>query len=101
MMSENLKRSSSKVLLIGLASIVLFSVNRGISAPARSSDIVDTALAAGSFKTLAAALEAAGLVEALKGEGPFGEEEHVLATNDAVNSDASAPHGYRRIGNWE
>ncbi len=34
-------------------------------------DIVDTAVAAGSFKTLAAALEAAGLVEALKGEGPF------------------------------
>jgi transforming growth factor-beta-induced protein len=34
-------------------------------------DIVDTAVAAGSFKTLAAALQAAGLVEALKGEGPF------------------------------
>jgi transforming growth factor-beta-induced protein len=34
-------------------------------------DIVDTAIGAGSFKTLAAALEAAGLVEALKGEGPF------------------------------
>jgi len=34
-------------------------------------DIVDTAVAAGSFRTLAAALQAAGLVEALKGEGPF------------------------------
>lgn len=34
-------------------------------------DIVDTAVAAGSFKTLAAALEAAGLVETLKGKGPF------------------------------
>ena len=34
-------------------------------------DIVDTAVAAGSFKTLAAALTAAGLVDALKGEGPF------------------------------
>lgn len=34
-------------------------------------DIVDTAVAAGSFKTLAAALTAAGLVETLKGEGPF------------------------------
>ena len=34
-------------------------------------DIVDTAISAGSFKTLAAALSAAGLVEALKGEGPF------------------------------
>ncbi len=34
-------------------------------------DIVDTAVAAGSFNTLAAALEAAGLIETLKGDGPF------------------------------
>ncbi|MGC6564172.1 MAG: fasciclin domain-containing protein [Akkermansiaceae bacterium] len=34
-------------------------------------DIVDTAVAAGSFKTLAAALGAAGLVETMKGDGPF------------------------------
>ncbi|MCL4818762.1 MAG: fasciclin domain-containing protein [Vicinamibacteria bacterium] len=34
-------------------------------------DIVDTAVAAGSFKTLATALQAAGLVETLKGPGPF------------------------------
>jgi uncharacterized surface protein with fasciclin (FAS1) repeats len=34
-------------------------------------DIVDTAVAAGSFKTLAAALQAAGLIDTLKGEGPF------------------------------
>lgn len=34
-------------------------------------DIVDTAVAAGSFETLVAAVQAAGLVETLKGEGPF------------------------------
>lgn len=34
-------------------------------------DIVDTAVSAGSFKTLAAALSAAGLVDTLKGNGPF------------------------------
>jgi uncharacterized surface protein with fasciclin (FAS1) repeats len=34
-------------------------------------DIVDTAVAAGSFTTLVSAVEAAGLVEALKGAGPF------------------------------
>ena len=34
-------------------------------------DIVDTAVAAGQFKTLAAALTAAGLVDTLKGDGPF------------------------------
>jgi uncharacterized surface protein with fasciclin (FAS1) repeats len=34
-------------------------------------DIVDTAVEAGSFTTLATALEAAGLIETLKGEGPF------------------------------
>ncbi len=39
--------------------------------PAVSMDIVETAVAAGSFKTLAAALQAAGLVDALKGTGPF------------------------------
>ena len=34
-------------------------------------DIVDTAVAAGSFKTLVAAVKAAGLVDTLKGKGPF------------------------------
>ena len=34
-------------------------------------DIVDTAVSAGNFQTLAAALEAAGLIETLKGDGPF------------------------------
>jgi uncharacterized surface protein with fasciclin (FAS1) repeats len=34
-------------------------------------DIVDTAVDAGSFKTLATALSVAGLIEALKGAGPF------------------------------
>jgi uncharacterized surface protein with fasciclin (FAS1) repeats len=34
-------------------------------------DIIETAVAAGSFKTLAAALEAAGLIGVLQGEGPF------------------------------
>jgi len=38
---------------------------------AAAADIVDTAVAAGDFTTLAAALEAAGLVETLKGDGPF------------------------------
>lgn len=40
-------------------------------APMPSKDIVETAVSAGSFKTLAAALTAAGLVETLKGQGPF------------------------------
>ena len=39
--------------------------------PAGAKDIVDTAIAAGTFKTLAAALTKAGLVETLKGKGPF------------------------------
>jgi uncharacterized surface protein with fasciclin (FAS1) repeats len=38
---------------------------------AQAKDIVDTAVAAGQFKTLAAALQAAGLVDTLKGPGPF------------------------------
>lgn len=43
-------------------------------------DIVDTAVGAGSFTTLVAAVEAAGLVETLKGEGPF----TVFAPTDAA-----------------
>src|SRR5687767_5582745 len=43
-----------------------------------SQDIVDTAISAGSFKTLVRALEAAGLAEVLKSPGPF----TMLAPND-------------------
>src|SRR5215213_11494750 len=43
----------------------------GGSLHAQGKDIVDTAVAAGQFKTLAAALKAAGLIDTLKGAGPF------------------------------
>ena len=42
-----------------------------LSAQAYAADIVDTAVAAGNFKTLVAAVQAAGLVDTLKGPGPF------------------------------
>lgn len=42
-----------------------------LPAQAQNKDIIDTAVAAGSFKTLAKALDAAGLVQTLKGAGPF------------------------------
>jgi uncharacterized surface protein with fasciclin (FAS1) repeats len=41
------------------------------SNPAMKKDIVDTAASAGSFGTLVAAVQAAGLVETLKGPGPY------------------------------
>jgi len=47
---------------------------------AKAADIVDTAVSAGDFKTLVAAIEAAGLVETLKGKGPF----TVFAPTDAA-----------------
>ena len=47
---------------------------------AQSKDIVDTAVGAGNFKTLAAALTAAGLIDTLKGPGPF----TVFAPTDAA-----------------
>ncbi len=49
-------------------------------AMAAPKDIVDTAVAAGEFKTLAAALTEAGLIETLKGKGPF----TVFAPTDAA-----------------
>ena len=47
------------------------SLAGSLSAFAADKDIVDTTVEARQFKTLAAALEAAGLVTTLKGEGPF------------------------------
>ncbi|MEJ8837524.1 fasciclin domain-containing protein [Ramlibacter sp. AN1133] len=41
------------------------------AAGAQAKDIVDTAVAAGQFNTLATALQKAGLVDTLKGKGPF------------------------------
>ena len=54
------------------------SVARQSNKSDKSMDIVDTAIAAGSFKTLVAAVQAAGLVDSLKGKGPL----TVFAPND-------------------
>ncbi len=50
------------------------------SSMARAADIVDTAVSAGSFTTLVAAVKASGLVNTLKGKGPY----TVFAPNDAA-----------------
>jgi len=62
-----------KSLALGTLAAVALTVAPLTAAPAiaQTKDIVDTAVAAGSFKTLAAALKAAGLIETLKGPGPF------------------------------
>jgi len=55
-----------------LAAIATLSFTEvALQAAEPTKDIVDTAVAAGNFTTLAAALQAAGLVETLKGPGPF------------------------------
>jgi transforming growth factor-beta-induced protein len=56
------------------------STKDAVAAKAKVTDIVSTAVAAGDFKTLAAALQAAGLVETLQGKGPF----TVFAPTDAA-----------------
>jgi uncharacterized surface protein with fasciclin (FAS1) repeats len=56
-----------KMLAVGSLAVLM----TGVASTARAADIVDTAVAAGSFNTLAKALEAAGLVQTLKGAGPF------------------------------
>ena len=55
---------TTTVIGLALASSTAFSADV-------NQDIVDTAVSAGQFKTLAAALGAAGLVDTLKGAGPF------------------------------
>lgn len=72
-----------KFQIASLAAAAALAVGMAFSAPAAQTadkDIVDTAVAAGDFNTLAAALGAAGLVETLKGEGPF----TVFAPTDAA-----------------
>ena len=52
----------------------------GMAFSAQAKDIVETAVGAGNFKTLATALTAAGLIDTLKGKGPF----TVFAPTDAA-----------------
>lgn len=59
-----------KPILLTLAAVTLLLPSLRAADPANK-DIVDTAVAAGSFQTLVAAVQAAGLVDTLKGAGPF------------------------------
>ena len=59
-----------KRIFVTAAAVAVLAAPAAVRA-AETKDIVDTAVAAGSFKTLASALTAAGLVDTLKGKGPF------------------------------
>ena len=63
----------NKTLAFATVAAVVVTVAASGTTPVRAEtrDVVDTAIAAGSFKTLAKALDAAGLVTTLKGAGPF------------------------------
>ena len=67
------KENSMKKMLTSLALVaaLLVAMPVGADNTGEQPDIVDTAVAAGSFNTLVAAVQAAGLVDALKGDGPF------------------------------
>ena len=54
-----------------VSSSLAFVMAISLTIPAQAADIVETAVGAGKFNTLAAALKAAGLVETLQGKGPF------------------------------
>lgn len=56
---------------IAVSTAATLAFSSAAYAGGHSQDIVDTAVAAGSFNTLVAAVQAAGLVDTLKGEGPF------------------------------
>lgn len=71
-----MKRATLSVLLIStilMVGVCLAGSNSMDASKDASSaaDIVDTAVAAGNFQTLVSAVEEAGLVDTLKGEGPF------------------------------
>jgi uncharacterized surface protein with fasciclin (FAS1) repeats len=72
----NTMKIKYKLFLLSLVAIATVAVAAtagagGHKSAPKQQDIVDTAVAAGSFNTLAAALEAADLIGALKGDGPF------------------------------
>jgi uncharacterized surface protein with fasciclin (FAS1) repeats len=61
-----------KLFAFTLVCLLVVTSTAGLRASEpQGKDIVDTAVAAGSFKTLVAALTAAGLVDTLKSKGPF------------------------------
>ncbi|MEM8963243.1 MAG: fasciclin domain-containing protein [Acidobacteriota bacterium] len=62
-------RMATRVLVLLLATALLSTV--AYAGDHDKKDIVDTAVAAGTFETLVTAVKAAGLVDTLKGEGPF------------------------------
>ena len=60
------------ILAVTVSAVISVGLALTLAAqPAATGDIVDTAVAAGSFKTLTAAIQAAGLTQTLKGKGPF------------------------------
>ena len=68
------KISAGIKMLLAVTSTMALAVSMTAANPAKgkdNKDIVDTAIAAGQFKTLATALEAAGLIDTLKSDGPF------------------------------
>ena len=81
-MIRTARTALSAGLLLGLAAPMAIAGHHegGHAATQSQADIVETAVAAGQFETLAAALTAAGLVETLKGDGPF----TVFAPTDAA-----------------
>jgi uncharacterized surface protein with fasciclin (FAS1) repeats len=70
-MKSSFRLKHAIVTLAAAAAAVLVPFSTAPRVQAQTQDIVDTAVAAGSFKTLATALKAAGLIETLKGKGPF------------------------------
>jgi uncharacterized surface protein with fasciclin (FAS1) repeats len=74
-----MNRSITRTALFALAALAAMAAPYVLAGSGKSSygssgasmNIVETAVAAGNFKTLAAALQAAGLVDTLEGDGPF------------------------------
>jgi transforming growth factor-beta-induced protein len=77
------RRVRRRVALLVILPICLAATTTQVRGESGRSDLVDTAVAAGDFGTLVAAVKAAGLVETLKGRGPF----TVFAPTDAAFND--------------
>ena len=102
-MSHRVRQLFQAALAVALfISLVPFGAALAQDSQSKPQDIVDTAVAAGSFNTLVQAVQIAGLVDTLKGEGPFTvfaptDEAFAAVPADALKALLANPEALKQV----